>query len=417
MKNIISLSFALVAVVAQASAPVVSNVTFEQDARKVVHVRYALSGEPGIVTFECLTNGVLLAAELLTNADGAVNRLVQPASNNEIVWKARKTFRDQKFDTGVTFKVTAWATNCPPPYMVVDLSEANGAIRYYASAEAVPGGVTADVYKTDKMLFKKVVARGIRWRMGMNPEFYWRNDSDKVAQAGHYVMLSDDYYLGVYEFTNGYDAHCRSVSVAAENVYKPCGSVSYNSLRGTNTADFAGWPQDGHSVQDGSRLKAIRDYLGLAVDLPTEAQWEYACRAGTTSPFYYAPSDMVGSPANSKCKEHAWIIDNVKNGNPPLLGVQPVGHWDPNPWGFYDMYGNAGEWCLDWHESWAPASYAKDQVDPVGPTSGTSRAFRGGHVADGSGYANSVDRRYKDTPSRDNSQFGFRLACPVVMPR
>ena len=417
MKSIISFSVVLAAVIAQASAPVVTDVTFEQDAQKVVHVRYALSGESGIVTFECLTNGVPIAAELLTNADGAVNRLVQPASNNEIVWRARKTFRDQKFDEGVTFKVTAWAVNCPPPYMAVDLSEANGAIRYYASAEAVPGGVTADVYKTDKMIFKKVTARGIRWRMGMNPEYYWRNDSDKVSQAGHYVTLSDDYYLGVYEYTYGYDSHCRSVSVTAANMCKPCGSVSYNALRGTSTDDFAGWPQDGHSVKDESRLKAIRDYIGLTVDLPTEAQWEYACRAGTTSPFYYMPSDMAGTTANVKCKEYAWVVDNVKNGNPPLSGVQPVGHWDPNPWGFYDMYGNAGEWCLDWHESWAPASYVKDQVDPVGPSTGSQRAFRGGHVADGSGYANSVDRRYKDTPSRSNSQFGFRLACPVVMPR
>lgn len=417
MKKLVAYSFALSALSVWAAVPTVTNVTFEQDAQKVVHVRYALSGEPGIVTFECMTNGVAISSELLTNAVGAVNRLVRPGTGHEIVWKARKTFRDQKFDTGVSFKVTAWATNCPPPYMVVDLSESNGEICYYASAEAVPGGVTADVYKTDKMIFKKVTARGLRWRMGMNPEFHWRNGSDKVAQAGHYVTLSDDYYLGVYEFTNGYDAQCRSVSVAAENMCKPCGSVSYNALRGTTSADFAGWPQDGHSVRDGSRLKAIRDYIGLDVDLPTEAQWEYACRAGTTSPFYYMPSDMTGTTANAKCKEHAWILDNVGSATPPLQGVQPVGQWDSNPWGFYDMYGNAGEWCLDWHESWAPTTYSKDQVDPVGPTSGTAREFRGGHIADGAGYANSIDRRYRDVPSRSSSQFGFRLACPVVMPR
>ena len=92
--------------------------------------------------------------------------------------------------------------------------------------------------------------------------------------------------------------------------------------------------------------------------LPTEAEWEYACRAGTQTPF------STGTSLN----DAGWYSDNSKS------RTQPVGEKQPNPWGLYDMHGNVLEWCWDWMGNYP--DYA--QTNPLGPTSGTTRVYRGG---------------------------------------
>ena len=95
--------------------------------------------------------------------------------------------------------------------------------------------------------------------------------------------------------------------------------------------------------------------------LPTEAEWEYACRAGTTNEFSFGDDD-------SKLGEYAWFSNNSDH------QTHPVGMKKPNPWGLFDMHSNVKEWCQDWFGRYDAA----DATDPVGPASGIGRVWRGG---------------------------------------
>jgi formylglycine-generating enzyme required for sulfatase activity len=97
--------------------------------------------------------------------------------------------------------------------------------------------------------------------------------------------------------------------------------------------------------------------------LPTEAEWEYACRAGTTNLYYFS-----GRP--EELRAHAWFEGNSE------ARPRPVGHWEPNPWGLYDMLGNVSEWCNDYY---SPKYYKNSpRENPRGPEEGEKRVLRGG---------------------------------------
>jgi len=100
--------------------------------------------------------------------------------------------------------------------------------------------------------------------------------------------------------------------------------------------------------------------------LPSEAEWEYACRAGTDTRWSFGD-------AESRLGNYAWYRDNAWDVG--LQYAQPVGTKLPNPWGLYDMHGNALEWCRDWYGNYSSAA----QVDPTGPATGTYRLLRGGY--------------------------------------
>ena len=133
---------------------------------------------------------------------------------------------------------------------------------------------------------------------------------------------------------------------------------------------------------------------GLRFDLPTEAQWEYACRAGTTSAYYFDETFCAG---RANCDERA--IGGVYRGE-----TTPVGAFPANPWGLFDMCGNVWEWTRDWF-----GEYANDDfVDPRGPKSGEYKVLRGGS------WHSTPDRvrsafRHKDPPDHRHGYLGFRL--------
>ena len=392
--------------------PTVSNIRLSQPAgSKIVTVTYDLSDDPAVVTMDITVNGASIGVDKLVNATGDVNRKVSVGTQRKIQWKACDTWPGHDARGSARAVLKAWPLNNPPDFMVVDLS-AKSNVFFYASAEALPGGCDGDVYKADKMLLRRIHAAGVRWLEGCNPSYCKVYGQTRPREYQHYVTLSEDYYIGVYEYTAGNDSRIRSISYDAKYLKSPKGSLSWNAIRGTPSETvLSNWPADGHQVGDGSIMDAIRKFTGLMFDLPTEAQWEYACRAGTTGEHYFSGLE---SGDQNDVVNHAWILANTGDVNDP--GAKPVGHWDANPWGLYDMYGNVGEWCLDWSESFLTSAAGNDVTDPTGPETGTNRAFRGGHTGYGAGYAHSSDRRYHLPPSTNYSQCGMRLVCPAYVP-
>jgi formylglycine-generating enzyme required for sulfatase activity len=130
---------------------------------------------------------------------------------------------------------------------------------------------------------------------------------------------------------------------------------------------------------------------GYVYTLPTEAQREYACRAGTTGDYAGNLDAIAWYAANSGSQTH------------------PVGRKQPNAWGLHDMHGNVWEWCLDWY-----GSYAGDSVtDPQGPASGSLRVARGGSWGSDAVYCRSAIRGRREPDYRDDN-LGFRLALSPV---
>jgi len=145
---------------------------------------------------------------------------------------------------------------------------------------------------------------------------------------------------------------------------------------------------------------------GWEYRLPTEAQWEYACRAGTTTRFSYGDDlNYYGDDLNySRLTNYGWYIGNASR-------THRVGEKLPNPWGLYDMHGNVWEWCLD---DWCAGSLPGGSVtDPQGPSSGSSRVDRGGGWSGVGQYCRSANRN-RDSPSVTAGNLGFRVALVQV---
>jgi len=184
---------------------------------------------------------------------------------------------------------------------------------------------------------------------------------------------------------------------------------NYVSLVGYNPSHFTSNtndPVDSVTWIQATNYCAIRTQRELAAGLipagtqyrlPTEAEWEYACRAWTSTQFFYGDD-----PGYTNLTSYAWYSANSGG------STQPVGLKLSNPWGLYDMAGNVWEWCQDWYGPYPGGS----TTDPQGPNSGTERMLRGGSWFNTANYCRSAQRD-SGNPAGSNTNIGFRVVLAV----
>ncbi|MBQ3096584.1 MAG: formylglycine-generating enzyme family protein [Kiritimatiellae bacterium] len=361
------------------AAPEVSNVKFLQDSvssRKVT-IMYDLETEPGIITVDIITNGVSIGEKHLTCFAGDVNRVVEPGKAKTIYWYPDKAWPDNKSDNAKAV-VTAWAVNAPPNYMVVNLTD--GVTSYYTSEECLPdGGLANDVYRTERMVFRKIPARGVTWRMGSPEGELGRYKNEKP----HLVTLTKDYWFCIFPVTMGQHkiidninsefapSYCFFTNTAC-HLTRPVQGIGMKSLRGSVKL----WPADGHEVDDGTSISRFRAIAGnRPFDLPTEAQWEYAARAGVGTALTTGRNlnvtnkdpqlDKLGRYDRNNGSGDSDKLDAPIRANDDSTGTSKVGIYEPNRWGIYDIHGNVADLCLDWYGEYT-GDMESVQEDPKG---------------------------------------------------
>ena len=271
------------------------------------------------------------------------------------------------------------------PFAIVDISGGSEVGEYPVEfSKSLPADVDNQEYRTDRIIFK--------W---IEKEKFRRGGSRKAAPI-HEVELTHGFYMAIFEVTQAQWENVMGPTAFhfEGNPVRPAESVSWEDIRGAS--DSCDWPRE-RGIDESSfmgRLSA-KTGEGLLFDLPTESQWEFACRAGTETEWSFG-----GSAADPE--DYVWSDDNADD------ETQEVGTLRPNSWGLYDMHGNVAEWCLDRH-----GPYPKDaQIDPVGPTVGWYRIWRGGAWDVASDLTQSAGRS-GGLPSGRYPHVGLR---PVALP-
>ncbi|MFH0981492.1 MAG: formylglycine-generating enzyme family protein [Planctomycetota bacterium] len=221
------------------------------------------------------------------------------------------------------------------------------------------------------------------------------SEKDRTDFEGpqHRVRISKPFYLGKYEVSQ---AQWQAVMGNNPSWYSSAGGGK-DQVSGVNTSNH---PVEGVSWDDCQAFcQKLSAKPGKAIRLPTEAEWEYACRAGSTGQFCFGDSD-------GQLGEYGWYAGNSGKTTHAVKGKKP------NAWGLYDMHGNVWEWCQEWYGAYPPGV----QVDPNGPSSGVNRVLRGGSCSLGDIYCRSACRRRSAPPYRGwltpdflSSFYGFRV--------
>jgi len=236
-------------------------------------------------------------------------------------------------------------------------------------SKSSPSTLTLDLGKG--VLMKLVLIRPGKFMMG-SPDSEQGRGSDEGPQ--HEVIITKPFYMGVTEVTQ----------------------AQYEAVMGTNPSKFTGPTNPVDSVTWDEAVEFCRrlsEKTGKTVRLPTEAEWEYACRAGTRTRYSFGDAESV-------LGDYAWWGSNSGG------KTHPVGQKKPNAWGLYDMHGNVYEWCADWFGSYASGV----STDPQGAASGGLRVLRGGAWLGDDHLSKRCAFRGRNDPACRVDQHGFRCA-------
>jgi formylglycine-generating enzyme required for sulfatase activity len=246
----------------------------------------------------------------------------------------------------------------------------------------LPGGATME------MIY--VVPGMFEWRPEVGKDVF----KDAEYETRRRIRLTKGFWLGKYEVTQS----------------------QWESVMGDNPSEYKKWffssstnyPVENVSWHDCQEfIKKVNSVVGCGVRLPTEAEWEYACRTGTKTAFNWGSDRPIEGAANCIYRDYKGDWHSV--GHPVA-----VGSYEPNAWGFHDMHGNVNEWCQDRYEYWGTIrEKIVEIVDPMGARVGVERVIRGGAWKYSYAGSHSSMRHY-GLPDKKSEATGFRLACSVL---
>jgi len=401
--------FAMAALQTHAALPVVSNVTAQQQpwpstSVDIYYDLYDADGDTQSVYVAVSTNSIDPFRPLYdvpaTHFSGDYGIGVTTGTHKHITWDAYADIPDYSNST-TRVRVMANDSFLSNQYLVIDVSGGPDATNYpvtYLSSQPVP----EDEHKTTKIVLRKIPAGSFVMGSPANELGRLSNESPQ-----HNVTLTKPFYIGIYgitqaQYSNVMGSNPSSFTQGAHALKRPVESVSWNTVRGGM------WP--GGTPSNTTFMGTLRSKTGLNFDLPTEAQWEYACRAGTTKALNNN-TDLQGTDqdANMDILGRYWHNGGNSGSSDPVNGgTAAVGSYQVNNWGLYDMHGNVWDWCLDWYAS----SYGGDATDPNGPVSGSNRVIRGGRWRGSASLCRSASRIFYYPASPDDN-VGFRLVLPA----
>ncbi|HVX13155.1 MAG TPA: formylglycine-generating enzyme family protein [Pirellulales bacterium] len=319
---------------------------------------------------------------------------------------------------------------------------------------AVPGSAMAAETVTNSIGMKLVLVPGGEFMMGASEDLAKSMARFPYAKASwfsdetprHHVRINRGFYMGAYEVTLGQFLtfyHAAHYKLDSERDGKP--NWGYGARhRLVRSPGFVPWSPDWQigfnepvvyvSWNDATAFcQWLSEKEGKTYRLPTEAEWEYACRAGTTTVFYNGndPERLpaVGNVADGTARDH-WpnatsvsITDKDRKRNSKALFAYltardgyvyaaPVGRFRPNLFGLYDMHGNVAEWCSDYYHSKYYSESPED--DPRGPESGNRHVLRGGAWSNEAAIARSSHRATARADRRSHG-WGFRVVCELPL--